>query len=400
MNTQLQISPNYNNLISQIGDLLQQGRRQAAYAVNNILVQTYWQVGKYIVEFEQGGLEKSEYGSKLLDRLSKDLTVRYGKGFSRSNLMYMRKFYSVFTIGVTLSHQLSNLQIEPISETVSHQLEKQSALPEICVTLSHKSSNTSMEQIGGTVSHKFKKPVLSTKLHWGHYYEILKADNPLEISFYTKQCEKENWSVRELRRQMKSMLFHRLALSKDKAGVLALAEKGAEIQKPEDIMREPFVFDFLGIPHQQQYLEGELEEKLIQNLESFLLELGKGFAFVKRQYRVPVGNRNFSVDLVFYNIILKCYVLIDLKRGEIEHSDIGQMNFYLNYFRKEVNVETDNRPIGIVLGAYKDRIMVEYALDNITNQLFVSKYQLFLPAKEDLERELERLLENNNTEKN
>ena len=363
MNNQIQISSNYNNLISQIGDLLKQGRKQAASAVNTILVQTYWQIGKYIVEFEQGGLEKSEYGSKLLDRLSKDLTMMYGKGFSRSNLTYIRKFFNTFSICVTVSHQLDGAP----------------TFPEISVT----------------PSHKFKKLLFSTNLRWGHYYEILKSDNPLEVSFYTKQCEKENWSVRELRRQMKSMLFHRLALSKDKAGVLTLAEKGAEIQMPEDILRDPFVFDFLGIPQQQQYLEGELEEKLIQNVESFLLELGKGFAFVKRQYRIPVGNRNFSVDLVFYNIILKCYVLIDLKRGEVEHSDIGQMNFYLNYFRKEVNVETDNEPIGIVLGAYKDRIIVEYALENISNQLFVSKYQLFLPTKEDLERELERLLEAN-----
>jgi len=336
-------SKDYSTLISQIGDSLHQGRKQAAYAVNNILVQTYWQIGKYIVEYEQGGSKKSEYGSKLLDRLSKDLTLAYGKGFSRSNLMYIRKLY--------LSYQ-----------------------------------------IGETVSHQSKKPILSTKLSWSHYFEILKADNELEISFYTCQCEKENWSVRELKRQMKSMLFHRLALSKDKSRVLAIAKKGTELQKPEDIIKEHFVFEFLGISQQERYLEGELEERLVKNLEAFLLELGKGFAFVKRQYRVPVGNRNFSVDLVFYNILLKCYVLIDLKRGEVEHSDIGQMNFYLNYFRKEVNVETDNEPIGIVLGAYKDKIMVEYAIDNITNKLFVSKYQLYLPNKEELEKELTRLI--------
>ena len=341
-----QISQNnnhYNELISQIGDLLQQGRRQAIYAVNEILVQTYWQIGKYIVEFEQNGAAKAEYGDKLLLRLSKDLTQAYGKGFSRSNLSYMRKFYNAF-------------------------------------------------QICETVSHKSKKIALSAKLSWSHYFEILKADNELEISFYTRQCEKENWSIRELKRQMKSMLFHRLALSKDKAEVLAIAEKGAEIQKPEDIIKEHFVFEFLGVAQQERYLEGELEERLIKNLEAFLLELGKGFAFVKRQYRVPVGNRNFSVDLVFYNILLKCYVLIDLKRGEVEHSDVGQMNFYLNYFRKEVNTETDNEPIGIVLGAYKDKIMIEYAMDNINNQLFVSKYQLYLPNKEELEKELIRLI--------
>ena len=330
----------YTNLIEQIGDLLRQGRTRAAYAVNSILVQTYWQIGKYIVEFEQNGSLKAEYGDELLLRLSKDLTLTYGKGFSRSNLTYMRKFYLAYQICETLSHILT----------------------------------------------------------WSHYFQILKADNELEIKFYTKQCEKENWSVRELKRQMNSMLFHRLALSKDKAGVLAIAEKGAEIQKPEDMIKEPFVFEFFGIPQQEQYLEGELEEKIIQNLESFLLELGKGFAFVKRQYRLPVGNRQFAVDLVFYHIILKCYVLIDLKRGEIEHSDIGQMNFYLNYFRKEVNTETDNEPVGIVLGAYKDKIMIEYAMENIGNQLFAGKYQLFLPDKALLEKELEKLLEIENEE--
>ena len=388
----LQNGNQYTGLIEQIGSLLQQGRRQAVYAVNNMLVLTYWQIGKYIVEYEQGGAAKSEYGSKLLDRLSKDLTAMYGRGFSRFNLVYIRKLYNTFQISETAFHQFGDDALQ-ISRTLSYQFESEPF--QIVQTVSDQFENEVLP-IGGTVSHQsIKKPILSDKLTWSHYYEILKADNPLEISFYTKQCEKENWSVRELKRQMNSMLFHRLALSKDKAGILTLAEKGAEIQKPEDIMKEPFMFDFLGIPQQNQYLEGELEEKLIQNLEAFLLELGKGFAFVKRQYRIPVGNRQFSVDLVFYNIILKCYVLIDLKRGEIEHNDIGQMNFYLNYFRKEVNVETDNEPIGIVLGAYKDRIMVEYALDNIGNQLFVSKYQLFLPEKELLERELERLLENN-----
>ena len=332
---ELTIKSNYSTLVSQIGEILKEGRKKVASTVNNILVQTYWNIGKYIVEFEQKGNVKSEYGSELLDRLSADLTAAYGKGFSRSYLVYIRKLYLVFPISETLSHQLS----------------------------------------------------------WSHYFQILKAEDELEIGFYTKQCEIENWSVRELRRQMNSMLFHRIALSKDKKGVLEIAKKGAEIQKAEDLIKEPFVFEFLGIPQQTQYLEGDLEQKLYQNLESFLLELGKGFAFVGRQYRIPVSNKNFSVDLVFYNIMLKSYVLIDLKRGEIEHNDIGQMNFYLNYFRKEVNIESDNEPIGIVLGAYKDNIVVEYAMDNINNQLFVSKYQLYLPKKEELARELERLLE-------
>ena len=229
-------------------------------------------------------------------------------------------------------------------------------------------------------------------MSWRHYVEILKADNELEKNFYLKECEEENWSVRELKRQMKSMLFHRLALSKDKKGVLELAEKGTSIENPVDIIKDPYIFEFSGIP-QRKFLESELEAKLIQNLEQFLLELGKGFAFIERQYKITLSNRHFFVDLVFYHRILKCFVLIDLKRGEIEHNDIGQMNLYLNYFSKEENVEDDNPPIGIILGAYKDRILVEYATENITNQLFVSKYELYLPDKKLLARELEQLLD-------
>jgi len=310
------------------------------------LVQTYWQISHHIVEYEQGGNAKAEYGAELLNTLSRDLTMTFGKGFSRSNLFMFRKFYLTF----------------PKIQTVSGQFE---------------------------MNHS-----LSVKLSWSHYIEILKAANQLEISFYMKQCEKENWSVRELKRQMKSMLFYRLANSKDKKGLLELAEKGAEVEMTTDILKDPYVFEFLGIPQKVHYLEGELEEKLIQNLEHFLLELGKGFAFVGRQYRITIGSRNFYVDLVFYHRILKCFVLIDLKRGEIEHNDIGQMNLYLNYFAKEENVIDDNPPIGIVLGAYKDQILVEYATENLTNQLFVSKYQLFLPDKKQLQKELEKLLEN------
>lgn len=325
----------YIGLKSQISDLLLRGREKAGRAVNTILVQTYWQIGRHIVEFEQRGNEKSEYGSELLERLSKDLSLEFGKGFSRTNLFQFRQFYLKFPKIQTLSGQLS----------------------------------------------------------WSHYVEIMKAEQTLEIGFYTKQCEKENWSVRELKRQMKSMLFHRLALSKDKKAVLQLSEKGSEIQSPSDILKDPFVFEFLGIPDSMTYSEGELESKLIQNLQKFLLELGKGFAFIGRQYRISLGGRHFFVDLVFYHRILKCFVLIDLKRGEIDHQDLGQMNLYLNYFRKEENTEGDQEPIGIVLGAYQDHILVEYATENISNQLFVSKYQLFLPDKKQLAAELEKLLD-------
>jgi len=192
--------------------------------------------------------------------------------------------------------------------------------------------------------------------------------------------------VRELKRQMKSMLFHRLALSKDKVGVLEIAQKGSEARKPLDLFKDPYVSEFLGIPPKQRYLEGELEQRLIQNLELFLLELGKGFAFVGRQYKITLANRHFYVDLVFYHRILKCFVLIDLKRGEIDHTDIGQMNLYLNYFAQEENVEGDNPPIGIVLGAYKDHVLVEYATRNIPNQLFVAKINFICLIKSNCKK--------------
>lgn len=325
----------YSGLKSQISELLLLGREKAGRAINTVLVQTYWQIGRHIVEFEQNGKDKAEYGSELLDRLSRDLSMEFGKGFSRSNLFQIRQFYLKFPKIQTLSGQLS----------------------------------------------------------WSHYVEIIKSDQDLEIGFYTKQCEKENWSVRELKRQMKSMLFHRIAMNKDKESILALSEKGAEIQNPSDIIKDPFVFEFLGLPNPITYSETELETKLIQNLQNFLLELGKGFAFIGRQYKISLGGRHFFVDLVFYHRILKCFVLIDLKRGEIDHQDVGQMNLYLNYFRKEENTEGDTPPIGIVLGAYKDQILVEYATENISNQLFVSKYQLFLPDKKQLANELEKLLD-------
>jgi len=325
----------YNQLITQIGNLLQTGRQQAAQAVNTVLVQTYWHIGQHIVEFEQKGNERAEYGSQLFERLSKDLTLLYGKGFSRSNLLYMRKLYQSF----------------PISETLSH------------------------------------------LLTWSHYFEILKADNPLEISFYSKQCQHERWSVRELKRQMKSSLFERLALSKDKEGVLKLAKEGHLVETAEDLMKDPFVLEFLNIPEQNRFLESEIEEKIISNLQQFIMEMGKGFAFIGRQYRMSLGGKHFYLDLLFYHRILKCFVLVDLKRGEIDHLDVGQMNLYLNYFKKEEATEGDNEPIGIILGAKENHILVEYATESITNKVLLSKYQLYLPDKKMLQNALEKLLE-------
>ena len=325
----------YNLLIDSISTLWSNAKEKAVTAVNSELLEANWQTGRYIVEFEQKGNVRAEYGKQLIVNLAKDLTRLNGKGFNRSNLIYMRKLYLAFPKGGTLSH----------------------------------------------------------KLTWSHYYEILKCDDPLEMQFYMKQCIKEGWKVRELKRQMKSCLFHRIALSTDKEGILALANEGHQVMKPQDILRDPFVLEFTGLPQKKRFKESELESALKSNMEHFLLELGRGFAFVGRQYQMHIGSRVFKVDLVFYHCILKCYVLIDLKRAEIKHNDIGQMNLYLNYFQTEVCQSDDNPPIGIVLGARKDELLMEYALQGITNQLFAAKYQLYLPKREELQAQLDALLD-------
>ena len=325
----------YQKLIDNITMLWGEAKTKAATTVNTELLDANWQTGKYIVEYEQGGKQKAEYGKQLITNLAKDLTTKNGKGFSRSNLIYMRKFYLTFQKSETVSHQLT----------------------------------------------------------WSHYFELLKCENKLEMQFYYKECIKEGWKVRELKRQMKSCLFQRLALSTDKEGVLALANEGHQVQTPQDIIRDPFILEFTGLPKQKRYKESDLEKALKDHMEQFLLEMGRGFAFVGRQYMMQIGSRQFKVDLVFYHCILKCYVLIDLKRAEIKHGDIGQMNLYLNYFKAEVCQPDDNPPIGIVLGARKDELLMEYAMEGITNQLFVARYQLYLPKREELQAQLDKLLD-------
>jgi len=233
---------------------------------------------------------------------------------------------------------------------------------------------------------------LSSQISSLSSYELLAISDDLARSFYEQQCIRDRWSVRELKRQKDSALFERVALSKDRAEILALAQQGQIIESAQDVVKDPYVFEFLDLPD-HNYLESELENRLIVQLEKFLLELGKGFAFIGQQYRITLNNTHFYVDLVFYHRILKCFVLIDLKTRAVQHEDIGQMNMYLNYFRAEENMEDDHEPIGIVLARDKDEILVEYATGGISNQLFVSRYQLYLPDVESLKQELRRLLE-------
>lgn len=327
----------YGTLVSLISELYKEGQKNAVISVNSYLVETYWKIGQYIVEFEQNGKNKAQYGKGLIDNLSHDLMLHLGKGFSRSNLIYMRLFYLEF----------------PISEKPSHQLS------------------------------------------WSHYVELLKISDKIERSFYLQQTLIEKWSIPELKRQKKSSLFLRLAASKDKKGILELAKQGQLIENPKDLIREPYILDFLKIPEPYHINETELEKRIIEHLQYFLLELGKGFAFIGRQYRINLANKNYYVDLVFYHRILKCFILIDLKKEEAGYEAVGQMNMYLGYFENEENIEGDNPPIGIVLTKEKDDLMVQYAMHNISSQLFVSKYQLYLPNREELQAIITKTIENN-----
>lgn len=282
------------------------------------------------MEFEQGGAAKSDYGQQLLKTLSQDLKASLGRGFSRSNLVYMRLLYLRYPIGQKPSDQLS----------------------------------------------------------WSHYVELLKIEDDLERSFYEKQAINEHWSVPELKRQKETALFLRLAAGKDKDEILKLAQQGQVLAQPSDILRDPYVFEFLKIPEPYLPSESQLETALCDHLQQFLLELGKGFTFVGRQYRITINNTHYRVDLVFYHRVLRCFVLLDLKINEVQHQDIGQMNLYMGYFANEENIEGDNPPIGIILTRNKDELLVEYATYQMNSQLFVQKYQLYLPNEEELRREL------------
>lgn len=330
----LQLDEKLNVLADLITSEVNQAKSWFASNLNVMMVKTYWKVGQYIVEFEQKGEKKAKYGTSMLTKLAKILTVRLGRGYSRPNLNNMRKFYLLY----------------PICQ-------------------------------------------ISDKLTWSQICELITIDDDLERSFYEKECIKENWNVKALRCQIESGLFLRLAASKDKEGILALAEKGVEVQKPEDIVKDTYTLEFLGLPDINRYSENDLEQRIIDNLQTFLLELGKGFAFIGRQYPLTINNVHYYVDLVFYHRILKCFVLIDLKNNSVKHEDIGQMNMYMGYFAKEENEPNDNPPVGIILSRNKDELLVEYATYGMDSNLFVSKYELYLPNRDELKKLVSNILD-------
>lgn len=327
-------SPQYNKLLENIGLTISDARQKIITSINKEHVKANWEIGKHIVEFEQNGNVKAEYGSALLTRLSSDLKLEFGKGFSRRNVLDMRRFYICF----------------PKWQTVS------------------------------------------AKLSWSHYVLLLVISENEKRNFYKLKSIEENWSVRELNKQINSSLFERYKLSGTKKNIEKL--KNNNTIPFENYIKDPYILDFIKIPQNKKLTEKHFEQKLIDNLQLFLLELGKGFAFVSRQYKLSLYNKHFYIDLVFYHRILKCFILIELKTRPVKHTDIGQMNLYLNYFKAEENVEGDNEPIGIILSADKDEILVEYATGGLSNKIFVSKYQLYLPDKKTLQKQLKSALKN------
>ncbi len=360
------VSNNSQNkiLFSQVVALLQNARQQVLRTVNSTMVYTYFEIGRMIVVEEQSGKERAQYGKQLLKGLSEQLTIEFGKGFSIDNLENMRKFYLAYSISESLTRIL---QIQK-SESVNGEL------------------NTKIYQLPTGISENQKAQSLISffKLTWTHYVFLMRIDDDKERRFYEIESEKYNWSVRELKRQYDSALYTRLALSRDVVGVLKLSEQGQIIEKPKDLIKDPYILEFLGLPELHQYSESELEEEIINKLEHFLLELGHGFTFVARQNRITFDDKHFRIDLVFYNRILKCFVLIDLKIGELKHQDLGQMQMYVNYYDREMRLEDENKTIGIVLCQNKSDLVVEYTLPENNEQIFASKYRTILPSREDL----------------
>ena len=318
------------DIYDEISNLLKEARKSIVSNINTTMTKTYFLIGKRIVEEEQNGNERAIYGENLIKTLSKRLTEEFGKGFSKTNLKQMKSFYIAYRKGQTVSDQF--------------------------------------------------------KLSWSHYLILMRMENIEERNFYEIESIQNNWSLRELRRQIDSALYERLVLSRDKEKVKELAFKGQVIEKPEDVVKDPYILEFLGLEEQSDYSENKLETEIINNLEKFLLELGKGFTFVGRQVRFTFDEKHFRVDLVFYNRILKCFVLIDLKIGEVTHQDLGQMQMYVNYYDRYVRLPDENKTIGIIICKEKNDTLVRMTLPEDNQQIFASRYMTVLPSKEDLKK--------------
>jgi predicted nuclease of restriction endonuclease-like (RecB) superfamily len=321
-----------DTLYGQVREILTSARGRAWQAVNATMVEAYWEIGRVIIEEEQAGKGRADYGKRVVDGLSERLRAEFGKGYDRSNVFHMRAFFLAYP----------------------------------------------------------KVDALRRQLSWTHYRLLLRVDNADARAFYEVEAVNARWSTREMERQINSLLFERLALSRDKAGVMALAQKGHEISHPSDLVKDPLVLEFAGLRQDERFRESDLENALISKLQQFLLELGKGFAFMGRQQRITLDGEHFFIDLVFYNRLTRSFVLVDLKVGKLTHQDLGQMQMYVNFYQRELTAPDENPPIGIVLCADKSEAVVRYALPEGNTQIFASRYKLHLPTEEELAAELQR----------
>jgi len=338
------------NMYSRIHRIIENARGNIMRAVNVEMVQAYWLIGKEIVQEEQKGKGRAAYGEKIVEDLSLRLTEQYGSGWSSSHLWHIRQFYLLYR-----NRFVGNLHAPR----------------------------------AGSGKEKILH-ALRAELSWTHYRILMRVDNPNARAFYEIETVKNNWSSRELERQKGSMLFERLVLSKDKKAVKRLAVKGQEIQRYEDVIRDPYVLEFTGLPSNAKLYENKLEQALIDNLSKFLLELGRGFTFVARQKRISLEGDHFYIDLVFYHAILKCYVLIDLKVGKLSHQDIGQLQMYVNYYDRQIKRADDGPTVGLLLCEDKKDAVVRYTLSEKNKQIFASRYKLYLPSEAELRQEMER----------
>lgn len=345
------LTTNYEATLAEVVELLESARRAAARSVNAIMTATYWEIGRYIVEYDQAGQERAEYGTGLIKRLSLDLTAKFGRGFSRTNLEQMRRFYMEWQISQTLSGKSNDQQ-----------------------------SSDKLDFY--TLTNRFQLP-------WSHYVRLLSVKDPNARAFYEKEALRGGWSERQLKRQIETLFYERTARSKNKAAML---QKGAkptseDITTPEEELKSPYILDFLDL--KDEYSEKDLEEALIGKLQIFLLELGSEFAFISRQHRLRIGDEWYRIDLLFFHRVLKCLVIIDLKLGKLTHADVGQMHMYINYAREHLTYPGENCPVGLILCSQKDEAVAHYALGGLSN-ILAAEYQIKLPNKEILATEIEQ----------
>ena len=367
---ELQLSDGRGPLFDRVVTILDRARANVVRTVNGEMIIAYWLIGREIVEALQAGDDRAEYGQRLIQDLSIQLTQTYGRGFSITNLQHFRNFYLSYAdrrpeIQHTLCADLNPAALRDAKSGI------------VCdLSLAIEESTT----IQG----------FSAQLSWSHYRELMKVDHANARAFYEIEAEKEGWSVRHLQRQIHTHLFIRLLKSREKDGVMALTIEGQTLRAPLDVIKDPYVLDFLGLPDASRIRESDLETAIISNLQAFLLELGKGFAFVARQKRIQFDDECFFVDLVFYHCILKCYVLIDLKIGKLTHQDIGQMDSYIRMFDDQRTTEGDNPTIGLILCSEKNEVIVKYSVLHESQQLFAAKYLAYLPSEQELRSELMR----------